>query len=407
MTGIFERMVRHLYVHTPFCAKVCPYCAFHVHLGGAAAQREFVTALRMEWQRAREEFPLALETVYFGGGTPSILSAELFAELAEELGFSSQPDCHPERSEAKSKDQFSFFDKRQTKLIPRQARDDKPKENREFTLEVNPATVTPKKAAAWRAAGVNRISLGAQSFDAEMLRLLGRQHAPEEIAETCALLREHGFTNINIDLMFALPGQSEAKWMATLEAALACEPNHISAYALTYEEDTPFFEKLQRGDWRQDEESEIAMFTQTREALGAAGLVDYEISNFARPGFESRHNLAYWRGADYLGLGPSACSTIGAMRWRNAPDTKAYAKRIAQGEPIREERETLDTATRARERIMFGLRMREGVALEEFGHATSRLKELETNGLAFEEEGRVRLTSRGQLVADSIAGMFV
>lgn len=369
MTGILRRMIRHLYVHTPFCAKVCPYCAFHVHLGGAAAQREFVTALRAEWQRAREEFPLTLETIYFGGGTPSILSAELFTELAKEL----------------------------------------PREHSwsEFTLEVNPATVTPEKAAAWREAGVNRISLGAQSFDAEMLRLLGRQHAPEEIADTCDLLREHGFLNINIDLMFALPGQSETKWVATLEAALACKPNHISAYALTYEEDTPFFEKLQRGEWRQNEEREIAMFTQTREVLGAADLIDYEISNFARPGFESQHNLAYWRGADYLGLGPSACSTMGTMRWQNVPDTKAYVERIARGESIREEREMLDAATRTRERIMFGLRMREGVALEEFGTAAARLKELEANGLAFEEAGRVRLTARGQLVADSVAAMFV
>jgi oxygen-independent coproporphyrinogen-3 oxidase len=362
-------MIRHLYVHVPFCAKVCPYCAFHVHLGGAAAQREFVTALRAEWQRAREEFPLVLETIYFGGGTPSILSAELFAELAEEL------PCECSWSE--------------------------------FTLEVNPATVTPEKAAAWRKAGVNRISLGAQSFDVEMLRLLGRQHAPGEIAETCTLLREHGFTNINIDLMFALPGQSETKWLETLEATLACRPNHISAYALTYEEDTPFFEKLQRGEWRQNEEREISMFTQTRELLGASGLIDYEISNFARQGFESQHNLAYWRGADYLGLGPSACSTINALRWRNVPDTKAYVDRISRGVSVREEKETLDATTRSRERIMFGLRMREGVALEEFSGATSHLKQLETNGLAFEEAGRVRLTSRGQLVADSVAGMFV
>lgn len=372
----YKLMIRHLYVHVPFCAKVCPYCAFHVHLGGTTAQRGFVKALRTEWQRAREEFSLALETIYFGGGTPSILSAELFAELAEELP--SKKNGSPSNG-------------------PPQ----------EFTLEVNPATVTPEKAAVWRAAGVNRISLGAQSFDVEMLRLLGRQHAPEDISQTCALLREYGFENINIDLMFALPGQSESKWKATLTAALACKPNHVSAYALTYEEDTPFFEKLQRGEWRQDEEREIAMFTQTREVLGAAGLVDYEISNFARAGFESRHNLAYWRGADYLGLGPSACSTIGAMRWRNVPNTKAYVERIAHGESMREEKETLDAATRSKERIMFGLRMREGVALEEFGADASHLKELEMNGLAFEEAGRVRLTSRGQLVADSVAGMFV
>jgi oxygen-independent coproporphyrinogen-3 oxidase len=340
-----------------------------VHRGGVAAQREFVAALRTEWQRARAEFHLALETIYFGGGTPSILSAELFSELAEELP--------GERAWS------------------------------EFTLEVNPATVTPKKAAAWRAAGVNRISLGAQSFDVEMLKLLGRQHAPGDIAETCSLLREQGFENINIDLMFALPGQGEAKWDATLQAALACAPKHISAYALTYEEDTPFFEKLQQGEYRQNEAREIAMFERTRDVLGAEGLVDYEISNFALPGFESRHNLAYWRGADYLGLGPSACSTVGGLRWRNMPDTRTYAERIARGESARGEMETLDTATRAKERIMFGLRMREGVLRAEFGGAESQLGQLAAHGLAFEEEGRVRLTARGKLVADSVAGMFV
>ena len=363
-------MIRHLYVHVPFCAKVCPYCAFHVHLGGAAAQREFVAALRTEWQRARKEFSLTPETVYFGGGTPSILSAELFTDLAQELAaFPSPPQ--------------------------------------EFTLEVNPATVTAEKAAAWRAAGVNRISLGAQSFDPAMLGLLGRQHAPEDIAVTCALLREHGFANLNIDLMFALPGQDEGLWEATLQAALACSPDHVSAYALTYEEDTPFFERLQRGEWRRDEDREIVMFERTRDLLGAAGLVDYEISNFARPGFESRHNLAYWRGADYLGLGPSACSTVGALRWRNLPDTAAYQQGIAAGESVRVEQEEIDAATRGRERIMFGLRMREGVALEEFITRAESLHEMESDGLAFEENGRVRLTRRGQLVADSVAAIFV
>jgi oxygen-independent coproporphyrinogen-3 oxidase len=362
-------MIRHLYAHIPFCARVCPYCAFHVHRGGVDEQRDFVHALKTEWQSAREEFPLALETIYFGGGTPSILSAELFTSLVAEL----------------------------------------PRERiwSEFTLEVNPATVTDDKAVAWRAAGVNRISLGAQSFDAEMLALLGRQHGPKDVAETCTLLRSHGFDNINIDLMFALPGQSLAGWDSTLEAALACRPNHVSAYGLTYEEDTPFFEKLQRGEWKQNEEREIAMFERTRAVLGAAGLVDYEISNFAEPGFESRHNLAYWRGADYLGLGPSACSTIGSLRWRNVPNTGAYGDRLSRGESVREELEKLDPATRTKERIMFGLRMREGVGLAEFAEADTRLRELAEGGLAFEKAGRIFLTPRGQLVADSVAGMFV
>ena len=333
-------------------------------------QREFVAALRREWRDAKEELPLTLETIYFGGGTPSILSAELFAELSEELTGTRTWS--------------------------------------EFTLEVNPATVTDKKVEAWRAAGVNRISLGAQSFDKEMLKLLGRQHTPQDIPETCALLRKHGFTNINLDLMFALPGQSDSKWETTLQAAVACAPQHVSAYALTYEEDTPFFEKLQRGEWRQDEAREIAMFERTREVLGAAGLIDYEISNFARPGFESQHNFGYWRGEDYLGLGPSACSTIGIQRWKNVPDVGAYGARLARGESVRQERETLDAATRRKERIMFGLRMREGVTLEEFGKAhLERLQDLRNDGLVAQDNGRVQLTLRGQLVADSIAGMFV
>ena len=361
-------MIRHLYAHTPFCAKICPYCAFYVHQGGVEDQRTFVVALSEEWRRAREEFQLLPETAYFGGGTPSLLSSRLFAELAYPLH-------------------------------------DAPL--REFTLEVNPATVTPEKAAAWHAAGVNRISLGAQSFDVELLRTLGRQHAPGDIAETCRLLREHGFENINIDLMFALPGQSAAKWDETLHAALECEPQHISAYALTYEEDTPFFEKLATGEWRQDEQREIAMFERTRKVLGTAGFIDYEISNFAKPGFESQHNLAYWRGVDYLGLGPSAVSTVDGKRWRNLPDTATYAKRIIRGESVRTELETIDPATRTKERIMFGLRMREGVARAEFEGQDVRLRELATHGLAIEEEGRVRLTPRGQLVADSVAGMFV
>jgi oxygen-independent coproporphyrinogen-3 oxidase len=369
-------MIRHLYVHTPFCAKICPYCAFYVHQGGAGAQRDFVAALRTEWSRAEAEFPLALETIYFGGGTPSLLSAELFAGLAERI-------CHTSVRPARENGSI------------------------EFTLEVNPATVTAEKAVAWRAAGINRISLGAQSFDSDLLKILGRQHAPDDIPETCALLRKHGFDNINIDLMFALPSQCEAKWDETLQAALACAPQHLSAYALTYEQDTPFFEKLQRGEWHRDEAREIAMFERTREVLAAAGLVDYEISNFARPGFESQHNLAYWRGDDYLGLGPSACSTIDGLRWRNVPNTQAYAARIALGESVRGEMEKLDPATRTKERIMFGLRMREGVARAEFGPDAGQLEVLATHGLALEKDGRVCLTARGKLVADSVAGMFV
>ena len=267
--------VRHLYIHVPFCAKICPYCAFHVHRGGAAARRAFVEGLVREVGWAREVFDLELETIYLGGGTPSLLSPEEVAALFGAL----------------------------------------PSASGEVTIEVNPATVTEAKAEAWRRAGIGRISLGAQSFDAGYLKLLGRTHLPEEIGETVSLLRRHGFANIGIDLMFALPGQPGEVWKETLRRALELEPDHLSAYALTYEEDTPFFERLKRGEWKTDEGREIAMFEETAVTLAEAGLPFYEISNFARPGFESRHNRAYWAGANYLGLGPGPPSVrcVGRM----------------------------------------------------------------------------------------------
>lgn len=364
---LMRPLIRHLYVHIPFCAKVCPYCAFYVHGGSAGLQKRFVAALRKELSVARKKFDLQLETIYFGGGTPSMLNADLFLMIAESL------------------------------------QDFKPGE---FTLEANPATVTEAKTAAWKWAGVNRVSLGAQSFDPDYLKLLGRQHTPEDIPETIALLRGAGFANINIDLMFSLPMMKDTTWDRTLTAALACHPQHLSAYALSYEEDTPFFERLQSGEWKTDEDREIRMFNTTLDVLREAGLDAYEISNFAKHGFESVHNLAYWRGEDYLGVGPSACSTIGTQRWKNIEDTEAYICRVDRDECLRTEIEIVTPEIRQRERIMFGLRTREGVDLSlvtEHGNTVCRLIE---EGLAQSLGKRLVLTPRGRLVADSIAEQF-
>ncbi|MEM1060630.1 MAG: radical SAM family heme chaperone HemW [Verrucomicrobiota bacterium] len=373
--------VHHLYLHVPFCAKVCPYCAFYVHGGSAGLQKRFAAALAAELRHARTAHRLrAVSSVYFGGGTPSMLNADLFGQIAEAMA--------------------------ELDLAP----------GAEITLEANPATVTEAKARAWRAAGVNRISLGAQSFDPAYLKLLGRQHRPEDIPETVAALRAHGFGNLNLDLMFALPGMPEATWRRTVEAALACGPDHVSAYALTYEEDTPFFERLRRGDWtlgEADEAREIAMFNWTRERLAAAGRPAYEISNFARPGCESLHNRAYWTGRDYLGLGPGAWSTVGARRWRNLPNTEAYIEAVGAGKfaRLRTEGEAVEPATRTRERVMFGLRTREGVTRELIGRlgpeGGQALDEALRERLIEPEVDRFVLTSRGRLVADSVAAMFV
>ncbi|PTX92117.1 coproporphyrinogen III oxidase [Verrucomicrobia bacterium LW23] len=395
MDGVDPREpVRHLYVHVPFCAKVCPYCAFHVHRGGRAEQSRFVDALLREWEAAQALYDCAFETVYLGGGTPSILGAEDFTRMANALhaGVATGGD---------------------REWTP------------EITLEVNPATVTPAKAAAWRRGGVNRISLGAQSFDPAWLKLLGRQHKPEDIVESVQQLRAEGFANIGIDLMFALPSQPVSVWRDTLAAAVACGPDHLSAYALTYEEDTPFLEKLKRGEWTRNDEREAEMFSMTVDFLAGHGLYAYEISNFARPGRESRHNRAYWLGRDYLGLGPSAVSTLQGRRWRNAPDTQAYVEALltlpgdGKGLAPRVDEEVVTEEIRQRERIMFGLRMREGVALEDlatlaaFGsdspvaHVQASTENIVREGLAVREEGRLRLTPRGRLVADSIAELFV
>jgi oxygen-independent coproporphyrinogen III oxidase len=366
--------VRHLYLHIPFCAKVCPYCSFYVHGGGAALHERFVNALGREiglGLAAGGAGPF--DTVYLGGGTPSMLSAERFARIA-------------------------------AWLRPRLAA------GAEVTLEANPATVTPAKAAAWREAGVNRVSLGAQSFDPTALRLLGRQHSPEDIAETVRQLRGLGFDNLNLDLIFALPGQPASSWVETLAAALACQPDHLSAYALTYEEDTPFFARLGRGEYRRDEAEEAALFEATAAQLAAAGLPPYEISNFARPGYESRHNQAYWSGADYLGAGPSAVSTVSRQRWKNLPDTARYIE-ILESHPdplpaLRTEIENLDEITLRRERLMLGLRTREGAPLADAAFFPRALQQCLEDGWATAAAQRLALSPRGRLVADSVAGLF-
>jgi oxygen-independent coproporphyrinogen-3 oxidase len=277
----------------------------------------------------------------------------------------------------------------------------------EFTLETNPATVTASKMQAWLEAGVNRISLGAQSFDAGYLKLLGRQHRPEDIAETCQELRAAGFHNLNLDLMYALPNQPLELWQTTVEAALACGPYHLSCYGLTYEEDTPFFERLQSGEWSIDESRELTMFQWTRERLRAAGLPPYEVSNFARPGSESLHNQAGWQGRDYLGLGPSASSIVHEERWKNLSSTDAYATALESGHLPRIEVESNPPALRLRERRLFGLRTREGLPRELVHPLTPEQERLVTEGLVHWSDNALILTERGFAVADSIAEFFL
>lgn len=273
----------------------------------------------------------------------------------------------------------------------------------EWSFEANPATFTPAKAAHWHELGITRVSLGAQSFEPELLHLLGREHSPEQIARSVGILREAGIPQVNIDLMFSLPGQSMGQWEHTLQEALRLHPNHISAYNLTYEEDTAFFR--QYGAQAGDEEKDAAMFMMADSLLASHGYRHYEISNYARDGHLSRHNLAYWRGEDYYGLGPGAYGTIAGIRYHNTEDTNAYISLLAKGQLPTCTRETISPAQRRTELLGLQLRTDEGLPAHLLRQQDAPfLDMLQQEGLAsFTADGHLQLTLRGQLVADEIA----
>ena len=273
----------------------------------------------------------------------------------------------------------------------------------EFTMEMNPATVTARKAELLRRHGVNRVSMGVQSWDPGLLKVLGRVHDAAQVRKSFAILRSAGFDNLNLDLIYGVPGQTLAQWEDSLRHTIDLQPEHISAYCLTYEEDTEFFERMARGEFREEAESDAGFFERGVELLAAAGYAQYEISNYARPGRECRHNLAYWEGADYLGLGPSAWSTIGERRWQNVPDTAAYVRAMQTGvRPLREE-EILPPATREAEKIAFGLRLNAGIDAARLAARRDLVAGLRGEGLLEDHGPRVRLTPRGRLLADEIA----
>ena len=254
-----------------------------------------------------------------------------------------------------------------------------------------------------RGFGVNRVSMGVQSWDPDLLRVLGRVHDAAQVRRSFAILRTAGFDNLNLDLIYGVPGQSLAQWEDSLQRTIDLAPEHISAYCLTYEEDTEYFERLRRGEFRENIESDAAFFERGVARLSAAGYAQYEISNHSRPGRECRHNLAYWEGADYLGLGPSAWSTIGDRRWQNVPDTAAYGRAVQAGVRPLQNEEILPAATRAAERIAFGLRMNAGLDPARLAGRRELVAGLREEGLLEDHGPRVRLTERGRLLADEIA----
>ncbi|WP_035601866.1 radical SAM family heme chaperone HemW [Haloferula sp. BvORR071] len=359
-----------LYLHIPFCHRVCPYCSFYKHTPGDTPVGSFVEALLAE---ARERLGGCGEqprTLYLGGGTPSMLSPshlrKLFGGLRE--------------------------------LLPLDELD-------EVTLEANPATFDLGKARLFRELGLSRVSLGIQSFAPHVLQALGREHSAEEAAASVGILREAGMPGVNIDLMFAIPGQTEADWRETIETAIALQPDHISAYNLTYEEDTAFFESLRRGEVAESEDINARYFLLADELLRGAGFEHYETSNYAKPGHRSTHNRGYWRGEDYLGLGPSAVSTIQGERVKNISDTAAYVRMVGSLGHAVVESESLDPEQRRLERIALMLRTDEGVPVSLLDKAG--IPRLLEHGLAEIKGEHLVLTLAGSPLVDPIAAELV
>lgn len=373
--------VRSLYVHVPFCHTICGYCDFYSVVLDRAATGPLVDALLAELNRYRSEYPFELETVFVGGGTPTTLPDGDLRRLLAEI---------------------------RTVAAAREI---------EFTVEANPATVTDRTAELLAECGVNRVSIGAQSFDPAELRVLERIHHPEQVRETVAACRRGGIGQVNLDLIFAVPGQSLERWAMSLEQALALEPDHLSCYGLTYEPGTPLFDQLQAGRVRRvDSDLEAEMYEATVATLVAAGFEQYEISNYARPGCTCRHNLVYWHNEPYLGVGPSAAGLVNGVRYRNVPDTAAYARAIRSGRSPRVEEERLTVDRRARETVMLELRLNKGIRRavfrERFGHDFAEqfhetVEKHRAWGLLELSETHVRLTPRGRLVADSVIAEYL
>jgi len=364
--------IRHIYVHIPFCARICPYCAFYKDLLDRSQTSRFCEAILRDLEQQCASFVLSPETIYFGGGTPTALTTSqlefLLGGFGERLNLSSLA---------------------------------------EWTMEANPGSVSARKAALLHKFGVTRVSLGVQSWDDELLKLLGREHNSQQAEQSFHILRAAEFSNINVDLMFGLPGQTIERWKATLEKTIGLQPEHISAYCLTYEEDTEFFLRHARGELLQNTDEDAGFFEMAMSILEDAGYQHYEISNYARPGFASTHNRAYWLGKDYLGIGPSAFSTVGIQRWQNVCDYRGYADRVLSGHAPRGSSENLTNEMKRTERIALSLRTRDGVSASDLERFPQQTNEFIALGLLRESKGNFVLTRKGKELADSVAEAFL
>jgi oxygen-independent coproporphyrinogen-3 oxidase len=388
--------VRSLYIHVPFCAHKCEYCAFYSEASSGELTNRYVAALERELELVASE--LRPQTIFFGGGTPSMLNLRQWQQILRTM--------------------------ERLNLLGAE----------EWTVECNPATVSADKAKLLRDYGVNRVSMGVQSLDEKLLDRLGRIHSREQVFKSFDILRAAGFANLNVDLMFAIPGQGMAVWQDTLNEAMALESEHLSCYEVIYEQDTPLFAQLQAGEFDVDEDLACDMYEALVDRSAAAGFVQYEVANFGRragagrsapgpelgdpeiPDFACRHNVNYWRGGDYHGLGPSATGYVRGLRTRNWSNTPLYCEQIEKGNRAFESREELPPLKRAGETAAFGLRMTAGWPFDAFARVSgfdlrsdwdTEMADLVQRGWAEKSSVRFKLNRQGLRFADTAAELFL
>ena len=374
--------IQAVYLHVPFCRTLCGYCDFYSIVPAQCQISPLVDALIRELDQYASRHELAVATIFVGGGTPTTLPPAELRRLLARL-----------------------------RELPR---GDVPLE---FSVEANPATVTPEIAAVLAAEGVNRVSVGAQSFNHAELRVLERTHQPPQVAQTLAACRKAGLSRFSLDLIFAIPGQTLDSWLANLAAAITLDPGHLSCYSLTYEPGTRLHDQVQAGAVTPvDPDLDADMYEQTIDTLAAAGYEQYEISNFARPGAECRHNLAYWHNLPYLGIGPSAAGLVDGVRYKNIADVDEYTRGVLAGVSPRAEEERRTTEQRARETAMLELRLRAGINRAAFAERygsdpvdffAETVDRNVARGLIEVNETHVRLTRRGLLLGDTVMAEFL
>ncbi|MCX6543583.1 MAG: radical SAM family heme chaperone HemW [Acidobacteria bacterium] len=375
-----------LYIHVPFCRRICNYCNFNRALLDGPLKARYVAAVRSHIGRVAstvtDAASRAADTIYFGGGTPSLLTPAELASIIDSCrqGFSVATDA-------------------------------------EVTLEVNPETVSLETLSGYRAAGVNRLSIGVQSFRDDELARLGRIHDQASARRAVSDARTAGFDNLSIDLMMWLPGQNLAEWRESVEGLISVAPDHASLYILELYPHAPLREQMARERWSQAPDDTAAdMYELAMAMVEAAGLAQYEISNVARPGFESRHNLKYWMDGEWFGFGPGAHSTVGGVRWRNVSDTELFVSAIEAGADVQTESRVLSPENRWQEALITGLRLVEGVGVEDLRRTYGldiwalyggRLQPSLDAGLLRHEQGRLWLSRQGMLLANEVLAVFV